>query len=133
MDKTAPECRDPNAAFDFDELVEPALFRALGDSTRLALLGRLAVAREPLTVTEVASCCGVHLSGVSRHLKMLHAAGLVAVERQGREVRYQLRCAVLSSALRSMADALDRCAAACCTATGACGVEAPKNENENKD
>ena len=42
---------------------------------RLALLGRLAMAREPLTVTEVADCCGVHLSGVSRHLKMLHGAG----------------------------------------------------------
>ena len=97
----------------FEESFEPALFRALGDPTRLTLLGRLAMARGPLTVSEVAGCCGVHLSGVSRHLKMLLGAGLVTATRQGREVRYRLRCAALSGALRAAADALDRCAAGC--------------------
>ncbi len=114
MNETTTPCRAPTAAFDFEEILDPAIFRALGDTTRLSVLGRLAMTRGPLTVTEVASCCGVHLSGVSRHLKTLHDAGLVAAERQGREVRYRLRCDALSGALREVADALDRCAAACC-------------------
>ncbi len=104
-------------SFDFEAILDPAVFRALGDTTRLALLGRLAMAPESLTVTEVASCCGVHLSGVSRHLKLLHGAGLVTVERAGREVRYRLRCAPLSTALRGLADALDHCTATCCATT----------------
>ena len=113
MKKTTTPCRAPTAAFDFEEILDPAIFRALGDTTRLNVLGRLAVTPGALTVTEVASCCGVHLSGVSRHLKTLHDAGLLTVERQGREVRYRLRCDALSSALRQVADALDRCVASC--------------------
>jgi len=119
MNETTTPCRAPTAAIDFEEILDPAIFRALGDTTRLAVLGRLATTRGALTVTEVAGCCGVHLSGVSRHLKTLHDAGLVTAERQGREVRYRLRCEVLSGALRAVADALDRCAAACCVPAGA--------------
>jgi DNA-binding transcriptional ArsR family regulator len=63
---------------------------------------------------------------VSRHLKTLHDAGLLTVERQGREVRYRLRCDALSSALRQVADALDQCAASCC------GPGAQKDENEGQ-
>ena len=87
----------------------PDLFKALCDETRLAILVRLACASSPLTVSEAASCCGVHLSGVSRHLKLLKDAGLVEAERHGREVRYQARCAELADALRKLADALDNC------------------------
>lgn len=114
MDETTTPSPGPTAAFDFEAILDPALFRALGDPTRLTLLGRLAMARDPLTVTEVADCCGVHLSGVSRHLKMLHDAGLLEAERRGREVRYRLRCDALAGTLREVADALDRCAASCC-------------------
>ncbi len=95
--------------------LDPAIFRALGDPTRLALLARLAQAPGPLSVTELSSCCGVHLSGVSRHLKMLHDAELISAERQGREVRYRLQCAALAAVLRGMADALEQCQASCCT------------------
>ncbi len=94
--------------------LRPELFRALCDSTRLAVLGRLATAARPLTVTEVSGCCGVHLSGVSRHLAILREAGVVQAEKQGREVRYALDCALLAGALRGLADALEQCRAACC-------------------
>ncbi len=114
MSKTSSPCGLPAPDFDFERVLDPAVFRALGDTTRLALLGRLACSCEPLTVSQVASCCGVHLSGVSRHLKMLSSAGLVSARRHGREVRYQLRCEVVSKALRELADGLDRCAQACC-------------------
>ena len=92
------------------------MFRALGDPTRLTLLARLATTPGASTVTELSSCCGVHLSGVSRHLKILHDAGLVGAERQGREVRYRLDCLALSEVLRGMAEALEQCHASCCQA-----------------
>ena len=100
------------------EYLRPQLFRALADPTRLAVLARLAAASGPLGVTEVADCCGVHLSGVSRHLAILRDAGVVAAERRGREVLYRLDGPSLSRTLRSLADAVDACGAACCPPNG---------------
>ncbi len=98
-----------------ERYLDPVIFRALGDPTRLTLLARLASASGPRTVTELSSCCGVHLSGVSRHLKMLHDAALIRSERRGREVRYRLDCGALTATLRGMADALEQCQASCCS------------------
>jgi DNA-binding transcriptional ArsR family regulator len=108
-DATAEACREAMARH-----LRPALFRALCDPTRIALLGRLAVATRPLTVTEVSDCCGVHLSGVSRHLAQLRDAGVVTAEKAGREVRYRLDCDELTRALRGLADAIDECRSTCC-------------------
>lgn len=96
------------------EHLRPELFRALCDPNRLTLVARLAMASEPLTVTEAGTCCGVHISGVSRHLAMLRRAGVLHATKQGREVRYELDCGALASALRGLADALDGCRAVCC-------------------
>ncbi|MFQ5845127.1 MAG: ArsR/SmtB family transcription factor [Planctomycetota bacterium] len=90
------------------------LFRALSDPTRLAVVARLAAAAEPVTVTGVSECCGVHLSGVSRHLALLREAGLVEARKQGREVHYRLDCAALAESLRGLADALEECRRSCC-------------------
>lgn len=107
----------PDACTDaLTPYLRPEMFRALGDTTRLALLARLAATPGAQTVTELSSCCGVHLSGVSRHLKILHDAGLLDAERQGREVLYRLDCGALAQALRGMADALEACQASCCRA-----------------
>ncbi len=97
-----------------ERYLDPTIFKALGDPTRLALLARLATASGPQTVTELSSCCGVHLSGVSRHLKMLYDAALIRSERQGREVRYRLDCGALTATLRGLADALEQCQEQCC-------------------
>ncbi|MHC4450560.1 MAG: ArsR/SmtB family transcription factor [Planctomycetota bacterium] len=91
--------------------LNPEVFRALGDETRLALIARLATAADPMTVTEAAGCCGVHLSGVSRHLAALRNAGVVTARKQGREVRYSLDCGALAGALRDLATALESCCA----------------------
>jgi ArsR family transcriptional regulator len=96
------------------EQLRPELFRALCDPNRLTLVARLASASGPLTVTEASTCCGVHVSGVSRHLAMLREAGVLKATRQGREVRYELDCGALASALRQLADALETCRAMCC-------------------
>ena len=85
------------------------LFRALSDSNRIALLGRLATSSSPQTVTEAAGCCPTDLSVVSRHLAILRDAGIVEARKRGRQVFYSVRYAELSRALREMADAIDTC------------------------
>jgi ArsR family transcriptional regulator len=98
---------------DLERQLDPELFRALGDATRLEVLMRLATADGPTGVTGVADCCGVHLSGVSRHLAILRRAGIVRAHRRGREVLYELDGANLARTLRGLADALDSCPACC--------------------
>src|SRR5437016_1192017 len=88
-----------------------ALFRALADPNRLALVAWLARQREPKTVSEIveSGCCAVDFSVISRHLKLLRDAGAVTAERRGREVRYQLPVGLLAKSLRQIADTLERC------------------------
>jgi DNA-binding transcriptional ArsR family regulator len=88
------------------------LFRSLGDPVRLQVLMRLARQSEAMTVSDVTGCCGVHLSGVSRHLKILREAGVVEAEKVGREVRYRLARTELVRRLRGIADALEACSGA---------------------
>ena len=66
----------------------PALFRLLGDETRLRLLRLLA--REAMNVSELTAVLGVAQSGVSRHLGLLRDAGLVEEERSGAFSWYRL-------------------------------------------
>lgn len=96
-------------ASDFDELFPTALFRALSDGNRIALLAHLATGAGPQTVTEASGCCPTDISVTSRHLAVLRDAGIVEAEKQGREVLYSVRYAELSNALRQMADAIDSC------------------------
>lgn len=124
--ENSPNANDPRSLLPY---LDAQVFRALGDETRLAVLARLAVTPGSQTVTDIASCCGVHLSGVSRHLRQLHDAGLVSAEKSGREVRYRLRCNELATMLRDLADAVERCAAVCATMDDpatCCGPEQEK-------
>lgn len=102
-----------------EALLRPEVFRALGDPNRLALLVRVATARAPMTVSEAADCCGVHISGASRHLAVLRDAGILEATKEGREVRYRVAFGDLVELLRGLAEALERCAGprgACCPA-----------------
>ena len=105
---------DRDCTSTLESQFDPELFRALGDETRLALVARLARASRPMTVTEAAGCCGVHLSGVSRHLAALRKAGIVEARKEGREVRYSLDCGALALLLRELANALEACQTECC-------------------
>jgi DNA-binding transcriptional ArsR family regulator len=58
------------------------VFRALGDQTRRALLARLA--DKPAMVTELAQPFAMSLPAVSRHIRVLEHAGLVARTVDGR-------------------------------------------------
>jgi DNA-binding transcriptional ArsR family regulator len=58
------------------------VFRALGDTTRRRILARLA--RGPATVTELAEPFAISLPAISRHLKVLENARLIARHIDGR-------------------------------------------------
>ncbi|PPG10791.1 transcriptional regulator [Rathayibacter sp. AY2B7] len=72
------------------EDLEPAaeLFKVLSSSSRLRLLR--ALAEETSTVGRLAEVTGLSQPLVSQHLRMLRTAGLVAVERVGREAHYSV-------------------------------------------
>jgi DNA-binding transcriptional ArsR family regulator len=59
-----------------------AVFHALGDRTRRALLARLA--RRPAMITELAKPFDMSLPAVSRHVRVLEDAGLVTRSIDGR-------------------------------------------------
>jgi DNA-binding transcriptional ArsR family regulator len=59
------------------------VFAALGDATRLSLLGRLS-ADGPLSITRLSEGTGVTRQAITRHLYALGDAGLVRHARRGR-------------------------------------------------
>lgn len=73
-------------------------FAALADPTRRAILARLALGDAP--VTELAEPFDMSLPAVSKHLKVLERAGLIA---RGRSAQ-QRPCHLEASALKEVAD-----------------------------
>ena len=107
-----------------DGLLDPALFRALGDPTRVRMLACLIKCGRPCAVGEIAECCSVDLSVVSRHLQALARAGLLDARKSGRTVTYSVRYGSLCRTLRMLADSIEECAPpASCVALegGRCG------------
>jgi DNA-binding transcriptional ArsR family regulator len=73
-------------------------FAALGDSTRRAILGRLALGEA--TVGELARPFRISRPAISKHLRVLEDAGLVRRTRDGRVNR----CALDPEPMRAAAD-----------------------------
>jgi DNA-binding transcriptional ArsR family regulator len=90
-----------------DRLLEPTLFKALADPTRLRLLACLVKCGRPCSVTEVAACCSVDFSVVARHLAQLARAGVLDANKRGRTVWYAPRSGELCRHLRGLADAIE--------------------------
>lgn len=90
-----------------DTRLDPALFKALSDPTRLKLLGCLIKCDRACSVSEVAECCAVDFSVVARHLALLARAGVLDAEKKGRTMWYAARSADLASMLRDLADAIE--------------------------
>jgi DNA-binding transcriptional ArsR family regulator len=78
-----------------------ALFSALADPTRRDILLRLAEGDAP--VTKLAEPLPISLPAVSRHLRVLEAAGLVARRRDGRVHRISLVAEPMVDGLEWMA------------------------------
>jgi DNA-binding transcriptional ArsR family regulator len=77
------------------------VFAALGDATRLSLLGRLAV-DGPLSITRLSEGTGVTRQAITRHLYALGDAGLVRNARRGRERVWELDLKRLEKAKRCL-------------------------------
>ena len=78
-----------------------AIFAALGDPTRLALVETLSDGHAR-SISELASGAAMSRQAVTKHLKVLETAGLVANDRVGRETRFALE----PSKLNDLADYL---------------------------
>jgi len=92
-----------------DKWLDPEWFKALSDPTRIQLLSCLMKCARPCSVGEIAECCSVDLSVVSRHLQVLERSGLLESSKQGRTVRYTVRSNDVCSRLRALADAIEQC------------------------
>jgi len=105
-----------------DKALNADLFKALSDPTRLKLLACLAKCGRPCLVREVAGCCDVDLSVVSRHLAALERVGILEVTKQGRDVSYRVRFDEVVALFRGLADAMEQCCpqSDCCTEKGDC-------------
>jgi len=73
------------------------VFRAIADPTRRGILDRLRAG--PVAVHALAADFDQSRPAVSKHLKVLRQAGLVAEERAGRERIYRIQPAPLRSVL----------------------------------
>jgi ArsR family transcriptional regulator len=73
-----------------------ALFRALGEASRLEILGLLAAADGPICACEIEEHFRLAQPTVSHHLRVLREAGLVTAERRGLWVHYTLDAKALA-------------------------------------
>ncbi len=79
------------------------VFAALADPTRREIVERLAQ-QGPQTPTTLAADLPITRQAVAKHLAALDTAGLVAPARAGREVRYTLTPAPMTTAATWMAE-----------------------------
>ena len=69
------------------QVIDP--FQALADPTRRRIVEALRAGEQP--VGDVVARAGIHQSGVSRHLRILHESGFVSVRPDGQRRLYALR------------------------------------------
>jgi ArsR family transcriptional regulator len=91
---------EPLPSAQADELARR--FRALGDSTRVAIVNRLAGAEE-VCVCELVDEFDLSQPTVSHHLKILREAGLVESRRRGTWAYYRLVPETVESLARALA------------------------------
>ena len=77
-------------------------FRALADETRREILRLLRDG--PLTSGDIANRFDSSWPTVSRHLAVLRHAGLVATERRGQEIRYELDTSVFQDLVQHLVE-----------------------------
>lgn len=73
------------------EAIDPvSVFAALGDATRLELVARLGDGGQH-NIAQLADGFALSRQGVTKHLRVLQDAGVVACKRVGRESRFVLQ------------------------------------------
>jgi len=71
------------------------IMKALAHPTRLLIVDRLA--EQEYCVNELTDMVGCDMSTMSRHLRILHNAGVVVSEKRGACIYYALRCRCVQS------------------------------------
>lgn len=61
------------------------VFAALGDATRLSLVGKLCGGSGPLSISQLTANTKLTRQAVTKHLRVLEHAGIVRCRRKGRE------------------------------------------------
>ena len=79
------------------------VFAALGDETRLSLVGRLCH-EGPQSIARLSEGSAVSRQAITKHLELLASAGLVHDRRQGRERIFELAPKRLEQAQRCLAE-----------------------------
>jgi len=82
------------------------VFAALGDTTRLALVRRLSDGT-PLSIARLAEGSALTRQAVTKHLRVLQRAGVVRMQRAGRESLYRLQPTRISD-MRAYLDGISR-------------------------
>lgn len=77
------------------------LFAALGDETRLRLVGRLSTGG-PLSITKLSDGFPMTRQAITKHLRVMEEAGLVRSIARGRESLWQLEEGTLATAQRHL-------------------------------
>lgn len=83
------------------------LLKALGEFNRLSLVYKLCECQSPQNAMCLCECCSVDASVVSRHLKTLSQAGILHLEKKGRERTYSLDRKYVAEQLRELADKIE--------------------------
>jgi ArsR family transcriptional regulator len=98
-------CCPPAQVDAADRSADAALFKALADPNRLAMVATLARASDEVCVCDFTGALPLEQPTVSHHLRILREAGLVTCERRGTWVYYRLADdarARIDTALRSL-------------------------------
>jgi len=73
------------------------LFAALGDPTRMAMIGKLSRGEEQ-SIVQIGEGLPISRQAITKHLDVLHRAGLVQRRKSGREVHFALRRQAIEAA-----------------------------------
>jgi len=83
------------------------IFKALGHSTRLQIVEKLADGEQCVCV--LLEMFDIDMSTLSRHLSVLKNAGVVSDERRGKNIYYSLKCPCLVNMIECMEEVLSEC------------------------
>lgn len=86
-----------------NDLLITDIFFALGDKTRLSIIGKLSAGCS-LSATRLSDNAKVTRQNIVKHLRILEKAGLVSHQKQGREVLYTLDQARIKEAQQFLDD-----------------------------
>lgn len=61
------------------------IFKAIADPTRRRIFHALVLAGSALSITQIAAAHDISRQGVTKHIKNLESAGLISIDKEGRE------------------------------------------------